>query len=82
MAKYENGFSFKVNGVELSNDKPLISVQEILDLAREKGAIAQSPDKYSLKGEKRVYSTNDEVDLREDNLFITIPVGGTPVAML
>ena len=82
MAKYENGFSFKVNGVELSNDKPLISVQEILDLAREKGAIAQSSDKYNLKGEKRVYSTNDEVDLREDNLFITIPVGGTPVAML
>lgn len=82
MENGKNGFSFKVNGVELSSDKPRLSVQVILELARDKGAIPQTPDKYTLKGDKGVYRLNDEVDLREDNLFITIPIGGTPVAML
>ena len=83
MAENEKtNFSFKVNGVELSSDKPRLSVQVILELARDKGAISQTPDKYTLKGDKGVYRLDDEVDLREDNLFITIPTGGTPVAML
>ena len=83
MAQNEKeGFSFKVNGVELLSDKPLLSVQRILQIAREKGAIPQTADKYILKGEKGQYSPDAEVDLREDNLFITIPSGATPVALL
>ena len=73
-------FSFKVNGVQLSSDKPVLAVRDILELARNKGAIPQTPDKYVLKGEKREYGPDDAVDLREDNLFITIPTGATPVA--
>ena len=73
-------FTFKVNGVQLSSDKPVLSVRDILQLARNKGAIPQPPDKYMLKGEKGEYRLDDTVDLREDNLFIAIPTGGTPVA--
>ncbi len=73
-------FTFKVNGVQFSSDKPVLSVRDILQLARDKGAIPQSPDKYLLKGEKGEYRLDASVDLREDNLFITIPTGGTPVA--
>ena len=82
MAANDNtGFPFKVNGVQLVSDKPVLSVQDILQRALDKGAIPQTPDKYMLKGEKREYHQDDTVDLREDNLFITIPTGGTPVAM-
>ena len=82
MAANDNtDFPFKVNGVQLVSDTPVRSVQDILQLARDKGAIPQTPDKYLLKGEKREYRRDDTVDLREDNLFITIPTGGTPVAM-
>ena len=82
MATIDNtGFPFKVNGVQLVSDQPVRSVQDILQLARDKGAIPQTPDKYLLKGEKREYRRDDTVDLREDNLFIAIPTGGTPVAM-
>ena len=78
----KNRFSFKVNGVELFSEMPLLSVLEILEIARNKGAIPQTPDKYTLKGDKGVYRSDATVDLREDNLFITIPTGGTPVALL
>ncbi len=77
-----DSFSFKVNGVQLSSDKPVLSVRDILQLAREKGAIPQTPDKYMLKGEKGEYGLDGTVDLRQDHLFITIPTGGTPVAVL
>ena len=77
----EKEFSFKVNGVDLWSDKPILSVQEILGIAREKGAISQTPDEYILKGDKGEYSPDAQVDLREDKLFITIPSGGTPVAL-
>ena len=82
VATDNTAFPFKVNGVQLSSDKPVISVREILQLARDKGAIPQTPDKYMLKGEKGEYGLDNTVDLREDNLFIAIPTGGTPVALL
>ena len=77
----EKRFSFKVNGVELWSDKPILTVQDILEIAREKGAISQMPDKYILKGDKGEYPAGAQVDLREDKLFITIPSGGTAVAL-
>ena len=77
----EKEFPFKVNGVDLRSDKPILSVQAILEIARNKGAISQTPDKYILKGDKGEYPPDAQVDLREDKLFITIPSGGTPVAL-
>ncbi len=76
-----NGFQFKVNGVELYSDKPLLSARAILQIAQDKGAIPRAPDKYTLKGDKGEYRLDDEVDLREDNLLIAIPTGATPVAV-
>ena len=73
-------FSLKVNGVQLQSDKPILSARTILKLAHDKGAIPRAPDKYTLKGEKGEYQADANVDLREDNLLIAIPTGGTPVA--
>ena len=81
-ANDNNDFPFKVNGVELHSDTPLLSVQSILQLAYDKGAISRAPDKYTLKGDKGEYSTDGVVDLREDSLLIAIPTGATPVALL
>ncbi len=78
--KETDGFSFKVNGVELYSDKPILTVRSILQLAHDKGAIPRAPDKYILKGDKGEYRLDDKVDLREDNLLIAIPTGATPVA--
>ena len=80
-ANDDYGFPFKVNGIELRSDKPRLSVRAILQLAHDKGAIPRAPDKYTIKGDKGEYRLDDEVDLREDNLLIAIPTGGTPVAV-
>ena len=81
VANDKKGFPFKVNGVELFSDDPILSARTVLGIARAGGAIPQEPDKYTLKGEKKEYRADDEVDLRQDNLFIAIPTGPTPVAM-
>ena len=81
-ANDDNHFPFKVNGVELHSDKPRLSVRSILQLAYDKGAIPRAPDKYTVKGDKGEYRTDDVVDLREDSLLIAIPTGATPVAPL
>ena len=71
---------FKVNGVEIRTDRESLSAEEILKLAKEKGAIPGNPEDYILQGDKGVYKRADHVDLKEDNLFIAIPNKPTPVA--
>ena len=73
-------FTFKVNGVEISTDHQFLSAKEILELAKEKGAIPGNPQDYILQGDKGKYEQNDKINLGEDNLFIAIPNKPTPVA--
>ena len=72
-------FMFKVNGVEIDTDQQSLSANEILELAKEKGAIpGKSGEVYSAGGDKGKYKGDDPVDLNEDNLFIAIPNGPHP----
>ena len=73
-------FSFKINGVDIPSDNRYLTANAILDLAKEKGAIPGDPKDYILKGSKGDYSGGDQVDLAEDNLFLTVPNTSTPVA--
>jgi len=66
-------FTFKVNGVEIHTEFPSLLVKEILELAKEKGAIPRDPKDYILQGDKDSYKADDHVNLEEDNLFIAIP---------
>ena len=73
-------FTFKVNGVELYTKHQSLSAKQILELAKEKGAIPGNPDAYILQGDKGKYKLDDLVDLKQDYLFIAIPNKPTPVA--
>ena len=73
-------FTFKVNGVEIYTDHESLLAKEILELAKEKGAIPGKPDGYILQGDKGKYKGDDRVNFKEDNLFIAIPNKPTPVA--
>lgn len=73
-------FEFKVNGVEIRTEHQSLSARAILELAEEKGAMSGKPDDYILQGDKGKYKKDDSIDLKQDNLFITIPDKPTPVA--
>ena len=73
-------FAFKVNGVEIYHDNHEFSAEEILKLAKEKGAIPREPKDYILQGEKGKYKPDEQINLKEDALFIAIPNQPTPVA--
>ena len=73
-------YSFKINGVDIPSESRYLSADAILGLAKGKGAIPGDPKDYILKGSKGDYSGNDQVDLAEDNLFLTVPNTSTPVA--
>ncbi len=73
-------FTFKVNGVEIYTDHESLLAKEILELAKEKGAIPGNPEEYILIGDKGQYNGDDHVNLKEDSLFITIPNKPTLVA--
>ena len=73
-------FVIKVNGEEIETEHQKLPAREILELAKEHGAIPGKPEDYILKGEKREYGLDDTVDLAEDNIFIAVLSGPTPVA--
>ena len=73
-------FTIKVNGVEISTDQQELKAREILQLAKQQGAIPGNPEEYILKGEKREYRWDDTVDVAQDNIFIAILNTPTPVA--
>ena len=64
---------FKVNGVEMYTDHESLLAEEILKLAKEKGAIPGTPEDYILIGDKGEYKGDNRVNLEKENLFITIP---------
>ena len=80
MTKPENGYKFKVNGEQFETAKPDLTALEILTIAKQGGAIPNNPEEYALKGDKGEYRGNDPVNLMEDDVFITVPVGSTPVS--
>jgi hypothetical protein len=73
-------FTIKVNGVEISTNQQELKAGEILQLAKQQGAIPGNPEEYILKGEKREYRWDDTVDVAQDNIFIAILNTPTPVA--
>ena len=66
-------FEFKINGVEVSTPHRILTAGEILKLAEKHGAIPRKPEQYTLEGDKGTYGWEDKVDLKEDNIFRTIP---------
>ena len=73
-------FEVKVNGTEFSMGDPSPTAFEILALARTVGAIPNDPMGYVLQGDKGEYFGAQQVDLEEDSVFITLPLGPTQVA--
>ena len=73
-------FPFKVNGIEIEVQDRRLSARDVLILAKERGAMPNDPETYLLQGDKRLYQLNDQVDLEEDAVFITIPDTPTQVA--
>ena len=71
---------FKVNGEAFQTEHDTLTATTILEDAKRKGVIPREPSNYVLHGDKGDYGGNDEVRLDQDNAFITIPTGATPVA--
>ena len=85
MADSSNGegqppFEIKVNGVQIKVEEEKLLASQILELAKERGAMPGEPEDYLLQGEKRLYKPNEWVNVEEDKEFITIPEGPTEVA--
>ena len=73
-------FPFKINGFELEAKMQKLAALEILKIAAQHGAMPGKPDEYLLQGDKGRYALAQEVDLAQDNVFITVPNTPTPVA--
>ena len=73
-------YEFKVNGETFYAEEPYLTALEILATAKQGKAIPDDPKRYVLRGDKGDYRGTDRVDLEEDNVFITVPIGSTPVA--
>ena len=83
MTSVATDYPYVVNGVALSSDYEKLTAGEILEQAAAHGAISDKPENYilqSLDVGDRKYEWNDPVDLSEDNQFIALQSGPTPVA--
>ena len=70
----------EVNGIEVEARERKLTAHQILELAKEEGAMPGDPENYFLIGDKGRYEQNAEIDLEDDHRFITIPKEPTPVA--
>jgi len=70
----------KVNGIKIEVKRQKLTAGEILELAKERGAVPGKPEEYVLQGDKGRYGPDDLIDLNEDNIFITLPTAPTQVA--
>ena len=70
----------KVNGTEFSMEDASPTALEILAMAKTLGAIPNDPMTYMLQGDKGEYFADQPVDLEEDRVFITLPLGSAQVA--
>ena len=73
-------FEVKVNGTEISMEDAKPTALEILALAKTLGAIPNDPIGYILQGDKGEYLGDQQVDLEEERVFITIPLSPAQVA--
>ena len=73
-------FEVKVNGTEFSMEDASPTALEILAMAKTLGAIPNDPMVYMLQGDKGEYFVGQHVDLEEDRVFITLPMGSAQVA--
>ena len=73
-------FEVKVNGTEFSMEDASPTALEILAMAKTLGAIPNDPMVYMLQGDKGEYFVGQHVDLEEDSVFITLPLGSAQVA--
>ena len=76
-------FPLKVNGDELQVEYRFVVAHDILELAEKNGIIPDAPDRYTLKSltiDDREYGPDEEIDLEQDNQFITLNNAPTPVA--
>lgn len=80
MPETQTGRGFEVNGQVFETDRDTLTATTILEDAKKKGMIPREPGDYVLHGDKGDYRGNEEVNLNEDSVFITIPTGATPVA--
>ena len=74
-------YEIKINGVQISTDEQILTANQILSLALDKGAIPGDPSNYILKGSKGDYQGENQVNLAEDNLFLTVPTTSTQAAI-
>ena len=80
MAIKDGKYDFKVNGTEFQTEYQSPTALEILMIAKQGGAIPNNPEEYALQGDKGLYQGVDQVNLEEDNVFLTIPLSSTQVA--
>ena len=73
-------FEVKVNGTEMAMGDANPTALEILALAKTLGAIPNDPKGYILQGDKGEYFGDQQVDLEEDRVFITLPLSPAQVA--
>ncbi len=73
-------FEVKVNGTEMAMGDGNPTALEILALAKTLGAIPNDPMGYILQGDKGEYFGDQQVDLEEDRVFITLPLSPAQVA--
>ena len=76
----DRSYEIKVNGIKIEVKRQKITAGEILELAKERGAVPGKPEEYVLQGDKGQYDSDDLIDLNEDNVFITLPTTPTQVA--
>ena len=74
--------TFKVNGVVLESTHEKLVSLDILKMAAEKGAVAGKPEDYYLQdiASTHKYKHEDWVELKQDEEFLAVPQGPTPVA--
>ena len=76
----KGSFEVKVNGIQFEIESQELPAREILELAKQRGAVPGKPEEYALQGEKGRYGPDDLVNLEVDNIFITLPTTATQVA--
>ena len=73
-------YKIKVNGIQIEVKRLELKAREILELAKERGAVPGKPEEYELQGDKGRYGLDDLVNVEEDAVFITLPITPTQVA--
>lgn len=76
----DRGIVVRVNGGEFRVYVEEPTAREILELAKKQGLMPGEPGTYYLWGDGGKRSVHDRIDIREENVFLTIPTEPTPVA--